>query len=353
MDAWVESKIIKENKVAFHGCPYSLQANSWIDFGNETAYYGCNFNQQASVMMPSKTYYTVDVSSISLAGVKIALGSNFQSGDNWSFLDSCTSNIMLPSSVRNALKTSILNSGAIAKAWVNSGYIPQWLNGQVMIPFLPGDLKWELLPNISFTINSNAPGIQGISTVTLTLGPHQYIQANTAGYYVFMVGSVGDQYTILGLPFFAAYHIVVDRDSGKITFQLGCGCDQATDSYPTISTSGRTMDPDLPSFVTPERPSNVPNIFTRDVTYQGGYSWQSKVYAPYIDTLSEFDLLKMSNTIGTARYILGFITGDGTDGQPSWNGISSISNLPNLNSIQSIRYFGGDVAISFGGPKGL
>lgn len=354
MDAWVDTQVIKENKVAFHGCPYSMQSNSWIDFGDETAYQGCNFNQKASIMMPSKSYYNIDIASISVGGVGIALPSTFQSGETYSFLDSCTSNIMLPRAVRTALQNAISNSGAISSTWVKSGYVPQWLNGQVMIPFLPGDLKWELLPNISFTINTHASGAAPGSSVTLTLGPHQYIQANTAGYYVFMISSVGDSYAILGLPFFQAYHIVVDRDIGQVSFQLGCGCELATDSYPIISTSGDTIEPPPPSYVTPQRSQNAPAPIFGDKNYQGGYTWQSKIFAPYVDTNSgNFDILKMSNKVGSARYILGFITKVGADGQPAWNGQTSISSLPNLNQIQSVRYFGGDVVISFGGPSGI
>ena len=60
----------------------------------------------------------------------------------------------------------------------------------------------------------------------------------------------------------------------------------------------------------------------------------------------------MSNTVGTARYILGFVTAVGKDGSPTWNGEHSIANLPYLNDIQAVRYFGGDVVVAFGGPSG-
>lgn len=349
MDAWVESGIISDNHIAFHGCPYSLESSSWIDFGNETPYYGCNFNQSVSVLMPSKSYYNVDVLEIGVAGEKITLPGLFQDAGRWSFIDSCTSNIMIPRVALTNLQETITKSGAISTFWMNSGYIPQWLNAQVLIPFLEKDIKWSLLPNISFTINTNADPISP-STVTLTLGPRQYIQANKAGYYAFMVSSWADQYSILGLPFFSAYHIVVDRDNGRINFQLGCGCEFSTDGYPKISTSGYQMNGPPPAYSFPDSIQGpAPN--QRDSNYKGGYSWQPKVFAPFIDTSVDFNIIKFSNTVGTARYILGFVHAD-DKGKPSWLGTKSISSLPHLNDIQAVRYFGGDVVISFGGPLG-
>lgn len=239
MDAWVANSVVSTNQIAFHGCPYTLETSSWIDFGNETPYKGCNNDQKAAVMMPSKTYYNINLAGIAVNGTAQVMPSAFQTGTTWSFMDSCTSNIMVPSVTLLTLQTLITNSGAISNLWMSSGYIGSWLNSNIMIPFGPNDLKWELLPNISFTINTQASAT--LSTVTLTLGPRQYIQANPSGYYTFMIGTWGDQYAVLGLPFFSAYHIVVDRDSGQISFQLGCNCENSPDGYPKISTFGQTI----------------------------------------------------------------------------------------------------------------
>ena len=43
-------------------------------------------------------------------------------------------------------------------------------------------------------------------------------------------------YALLGLPFFSAFHIVLDRTNFQIGFQPGCGCNTTLDKYPMIIT---------------------------------------------------------------------------------------------------------------------
>jgi Eukaryotic aspartyl protease len=239
LDAWIREKTVSKNQIAFHGCPYDREEASWIDFGNDTPYNGCGRNVRASVLMPAKSYYNVNLRQIQVAGNTVSLPRSFQSSNRWSFFDSCTSNIMVPRSTLTTIQETILASDAISEAWINSGYITQWLDVQVMIPFGKTELDFSLLPNISFTISTQA--FDTLSNVTLTLGPHQYIQANTNGFYMFMITSMSETSVIFGLPFFSAYHIVVDRDLGKLTFQIGCGCYFATDGYPKITTAGKIL----------------------------------------------------------------------------------------------------------------
>lgn len=47
-----------------------------------------------------------------------------------------------------------------------------------------------------------------------------------------------DPYMILGLPYFSAFHIILDRENQEITFSPGCGC-QTTDKYPLILTDNQ------------------------------------------------------------------------------------------------------------------
>ena len=95
----------------------------------------------------------------------------------------------------------------------------------------------------------------------------------------------------------------------------------------------------------------APKVVSPVKTFTAGYKWQSRVYAPYIDTIDNFDFVKLSSTIGTARYILGFVTADRL-GKPAWGGNVSTSLLPQISRIQRVRQFGGDIAVSFGGPRG-
>lgn len=333
MDAWVDSKIIAKNQIAFHGCPYSSISNAWIDFGNETPYIGCR-GIVASIMMPSKSYYNIDLMNIGINGLDIPLPSTFQSANSWSFMDSCTSNIMLPQNSLAALKAAIKQSNAISTTWTTSGYFDSWLASQVQLPFLDSDINWNLLPNITFTINTHA--FDTASSVTLVLGPKHYIQANGLGYYTFMVGSWGSQYAILGLPFFSAFHVVVDKDLGKMTFQLGCDCESSTDGYPKIITQGKTIE------VAPV--IKIASEYT-------GFKWPSKLFAPYVNTGRPFDLVGVSQAVGSINYALGFIN-SGSDGGATWNSSLPVSNSTHSSELNSLRLFGGDVIASFGGPIG-
>jgi hypothetical protein len=45
-------------------------------------------------------------------------------------------------------------------------------------------------------------------------------------------------YMILGLPFFSAFHIVLDKGKEEITFSPGCGCN-TKDKYPIILTDNQ------------------------------------------------------------------------------------------------------------------
>jgi hypothetical protein len=82
-----------------------------------------------------------------------------------------------------------------------------------------------------------------------------------------------------------------------------------------------------------------------DPNYQGGYKWPNRIFAPLVDvSIPNSDFLFMSSKVGSARYIIGFISNNG------WNGTDPISKLSYLKDIQSVRMFGGDVIVSFGGP---
>ncbi|KAH9276386.1 hypothetical protein BASA83_001077 [Batrachochytrium salamandrivorans] len=108
-----------------------------------------------------------------------------------------------------------------------------------------------------------------------------------------------------------------------------------------------------PPVVIPSTPSTpsapklpLPNI-------PGVYNWPALVFALTVDTTgpNAVNLATMSNTAGTFMYNLGYLVADATN-SPSWGGLHSLSDSWYLSQIQQIRNFGGDVMISFGGPKG-
>jgi hypothetical protein len=51
---------------------------------------------------------------------------------------------------------------------------------------------------------------------------------------VFTIVSDDTKRAILGLPYFSAYYITLDRSKFTIEFRLGCACDKAKDGYPKI-----------------------------------------------------------------------------------------------------------------------
>ena len=55
---------------------------------------------------------------------------------------------------------------------------------------------------------------------------------------MFMVGDGGIHFSILGMPFFSTFHIILDRTNYEITFQPGCDCEASMDGYPKILVDG-------------------------------------------------------------------------------------------------------------------
>ncbi|KAH6566037.1 hypothetical protein BASA60_009689 [Batrachochytrium salamandrivorans] len=110
----------------------------------------------------------------------------------------------------------------------------------------------------------------------------------------------------------------------------------------------------VPSTIpTPPTPSTPPAPKIPMPNIPGVYNWPALVFAPTVDTTgpNAINLATMSNTAGTSMYNLGYMVADATN-SPSWGGLHSLSDSWYLSQIQQIRNFGGDVMISFGGPKG-
>lgn len=182
MDAWFSSGKMAKNKLAVHGCPYSLISQAWIDFGDETPYVGCAGTNGtlniATVSMPTQSYFTLNVFQISVDGVPVPLPSTFQEkassyygGVNWSILDSCTSNIMIPAVQLAALVSKITTSGGLSASLQNSQYLPSFLAGNVSLRITDAYFNYKLLPTLSFTIAASSGTAGNYSSVTLTLGP--------------------------------------------------------------------------------------------------------------------------------------------------------------------------------------
>lgn len=89
-----------------------------------------------------------------------------------------------------------------------------------------------------------------------------------------MIQAGSDRYSVLGLPFFSAFHVELDRTNHLITFKPGCGCETALDEYPLISIDGMpTICP--PDFSAPTGSGNNQTLPDRTATNS---SWTCKQY---------------------------------------------------------------------------
>ncbi len=88
--------------------------------------------------------------------------------------------------------------------------------------------------------------------------------------------------------------------------------------------------------------------------------WPAEIYVPYVDLSiwPPFDLVEAATSQGIRYFNLAFITAD-SQNQPSWAGYDRYAvngnsfDLLLRQQIDSLRAIGGDVAVSFGGPKGI
>ncbi|KAJ3326161.1 hypothetical protein HDV06_000037 [Boothiomyces sp. JEL0866] len=243
MDAFYNAGQINKKQVAIHGCRYSEISHAYIDIGNTSPFSSCS-NAVATISMPYKSYYNLDIRAIYIGGVLTTLPSTFQSsstnqygGRYWSFMDSCNSDISLPPSVLSSLQTAIKNSGGLPSQLTSSGYLNQWLNGEIRMSVSSNSFNWSLLPSIAFNVST---GGLNPTIVQFVIGPQQYIQADSTGYYGLIVSSSSNYFVVLGLPFFSAFHVVADLSSGQLTVSIGCACSYSTDGYPQIITSNTT-----------------------------------------------------------------------------------------------------------------
>jgi hypothetical protein len=231
-DSWFQSGQIPKNQFAFHGCPYSKENQSWIDFGNETPYIGCG-DEMVYVKIPKQTFFTLDIHDFLINGQIVDKPTQFQTEgvfDQYSVLDSCTSLIYLPKIIITNLVTQMIASGGFHQKLIGSHYFQNWIEGTVSVK-LKHKVNFDLLPNIGFQIATGRPDYE---YVTLTIGPRQYIQIDIDGYYSMAVVQGNDQRALLGLAFFSSFYILLDKNLGEIGFRLGCNCHDSVDGFPKV-----------------------------------------------------------------------------------------------------------------------
>jgi hypothetical protein len=88
-------------------------------------------------------------------------------------------------------------------------------------------------------------------------------------------------------------------------------------------------------------------------------AWPAQVFAPYVDmgAWPTFDLVHAAHAAGIKYFNLAFVSADSLD-QASWDGhdqnrIGSSFDRALRRQVSELRAMGGDVAVSFGGPRQL
>ncbi|KAJ8324958.1 hypothetical protein O5D80_006478 [Batrachochytrium dendrobatidis] len=79
------------------------------------------------------------------------------------------------------------------------------------------------------------------SVVTIKLGPRDYMQIIDSKEFVFAVKAGPNDNAVLGTSFMTRLGLTFDRQNKRIGFGPGCGCETATDGYPTISNNDQVL----------------------------------------------------------------------------------------------------------------
>ena len=133
---------------------------------------------------------------------------------------------------------------------------------------------------------------------------------------------------------------------------------QTTTAFPVITPIQAESRVGVASVFTPQGPSSRASTGKVEHTFED-QQWPSQVYAPYVE-IGEgpiVDLADVARTQGIRYFNLAFIGAD-SQNRPAWNGQDNLAvdggefDLALRRRIRDLRALGGDVAVSFGGPRG-
>ncbi|EGF78814.1 hypothetical protein BATDEDRAFT_90267 [Batrachochytrium dendrobatidis JAM81] len=250
--------VISKNEVGLQLCPYEMLSDSFINIGNTdiTEKCGTNGKSIAWVQSPPNSYSTVNIKSILVNGEKVDLPAGFQKKVEhgrtlYSSLETCSTYMHFPETVVAALISAILDNGAIT---VKSNLFDDQLSKEeiekiflkhYLMPTSNYNIKWDRMPTLSITMHAETPVTveNRNSVVTIKLGPRSYMQRYDSKRFEFAIEVGSDYYAALGIPFMNQLGLTFDRRHARIGFGPGCGCEAATDGYPSISTGYRVLWP--------------------------------------------------------------------------------------------------------------
>ncbi|KAK6091605.1 hypothetical protein MT418_8499 [Batrachochytrium dendrobatidis] len=267
MDVLYNHDVIPSNEVGIQLCPYDMTSDSFINIGNTdvTAKCGTNGKSVAWVKSPSADYFTVNIKSILVNGKRVELPAEFQKRVEhgrtlYSVVETCFRYMYFPKVVVAALVDAIVDSNAITlkRIKLKRKLYPEeiddvfWKDG--LMAESSFSIEWDRLPTLSITIFAENPvAVENRnSVVAIKLGPRDYIQRYDSKNFEFAVQAGSNDKATLGMSFMTRLTMTFDRRHKRIGFGPGCGCETATDGYPTISNGYQVLWP-LPRL--PEQPS--------------------------------------------------------------------------------------------------
>ncbi|KAJ3300643.1 Beta-secretase 2 [Blyttiomyces sp. JEL0837] len=132
-------------------------------------------------------------------------------------VDSCTTELILPTKVFSKLTAAISNSGVFSK--VPSNQLKDFLYNAagVQASYMPDD--WSKLPTLAFTLE----GFNG-EQIKITMSGENYIQGDGTGWYYFPVSTQSNNNVILGAVVYDSFYVSMDRANQRIGFAPGCDC---------------------------------------------------------------------------------------------------------------------------------
>ncbi|OAJ39358.1 hypothetical protein BDEG_23211 [Batrachochytrium dendrobatidis JEL423] len=240
MDVLYNGNTIPNNEIGIQLCPYDMISNSFINIGNTdiTAKCGTDGRSVAWVNSPSDDRHTVNIKNILVNGKQVDLPVEFQKKEEngrtlYSVIQTCCTFMHFPRTVVTALSKRKLNKEEIKRIFWEHHAMPR----------SNFHIDWSKLPSFTIVMFAQTPVTDdnSNSVVKITLGSKDYMQKIDSEKFVFAVTAGPNDYAVLGISFMTRLAVTFDLQNKRIGFAPGCGCEVATDGYPTISNGDQVL----------------------------------------------------------------------------------------------------------------
>ncbi|OAJ45431.1 hypothetical protein BDEG_28571 [Batrachochytrium dendrobatidis JEL423] len=269
LDTLYSNNVIPNNEIGIQLCPYGMRSKSFINIGNTeiTAKCGTDGRSVAWVNSPTNDHHTVNIKSILVNDEPVDLPEEFQQvvkDDHtlYSVVETCSTYMYFPKVVVTALVKAIVDSDAITikknifkdERKLTPEEIDDIFWKHYLMVRSNFHIDWIKLPTFTITMYAQTPVTDDNhdSVVKIKLGPKDYIQRVDYTHNMFAVKVGSNDKAILGIPFMTQLELTFDLQNIRIGFGPGCGCETASNRYPTISNGDQVLWP-LPQL--PEQPS--------------------------------------------------------------------------------------------------